>query len=208
MHIFNRRTVAALGKQLEATASAVEIAAKVAQISGREISVFSARFGAPLGSIMWSTRVDSMADVQAMTDKLMADGSYLDDVAAMNGLFMTPAEDGLSRVITDPIDGPPAKYYGVTRASMVGGKFNQAMEFGVGVSQYMASALGTDVSFVKAGYGGFADVAWLTAFNTIAEIDAFDDWQLSDAGYHEWVTKAGELFIDNSGHTSLIEKLN
>ena len=34
-----------------------------------------------------------------------------------------------------------------------------------------------------------------------------DDWQMTDAGYHDIVSRAGGLFVENSGHTSLIEKL-
>jgi len=38
-----------------------------------------------------------------VTEKLMADQSYLDMLESMQGLFMTPAEDQFSRVITDPV---------------------------------------------------------------------------------------------------------
>jgi len=39
-------------------------------------------------------------------------------------------------------------------------------------------------------------------------VDAFDDWQMSDSGDHDIVAKAGDLFVENSGHTSLIAKVN
>ena len=44
--------------------------------------------------------------------------------------------------------------------------------------------------------------------DTEADIDAFDDWQMSDSGYHEIAAGAAGLFVENSGHTSLIEKIN
>lgn len=208
MYVFSRRTLAALGKQLEAVPAAIEVAEKVADISGAEINVFTARFGAPLGSIMWSRRVDSMAELQAFSEKMLADAGYLEMVNGMAGLFMTPAEDSIGRVLNTPLEGTPARFWGVTQAAMTAGKYAQAVEFGVEIAEYMGSALGAQSLFLKSGYGGFADVTWLVGFDSMDGVGAFDDWQLSDAGYQERVDKAAELFVENSGHQSLIEKVN
>lgn len=51
-------------------------------------------------------------------------------------------------------------------------------------------------------------VSWITGMDTEADIDAFDDWQMSDSGYHEIVAETAGSFVENSGHTSLIEKIN
>lgn len=40
------------------------------------------------------------------------------------------------------------------------------------------------------------------------DIDAFDDWQMSDSGYYEIVAEAADLFVENSAHTSPIEKMS
>jgi hypothetical protein len=156
---------------------------------------------------MWSAGAESHADLQAVTEKLMVDQGYLDMLQSMQGLFMTPAEDGFSRVITDPVGAATSRYYGITRAVMTAGKYGPAMEFGVEVSNYMGKALNTQASFVKSGYGAFAGVAWILGFDSAADIDRFDDFQMSDAGYLKLVEKAGDLFVENTGFTSLIEKV-
>jgi hypothetical protein len=81
------------------------------------------------------------------------------------------------------------------------------MEFGVEISNYMGKALNTQSSFVKSGYGAFAGVAWILAFDSPEDIDRFDDFQMSDAGYLERVGSAGDLFVENTGFTNLIEKI-
>ena len=101
-----------------------------------------------------------------------------------------------------------SKYYGITRAAMANGKFADAMAFGVESAEYIGSSMKCPTAFVKAAYGGFGDVAWIIGFDTMAEVDAFDDWQMTDAGYEEIISRAGGLFVENTGHTSLIEKLN
>ena len=208
MYLFSRSTMATLGRELEAIPAAVEVAALVTKITGREVNTFTGIYGVPQGSIMWSARAESHADLQAVTEKLMVDQGYLDMLQSMQGMFMTPAEDQFSRVITDPIAAATSRFYGITRAVMASGKYGPAMEFGVEISNYMGKALNTQSSFVKSGYGAFAGVAWILGFASVEDIDRFDDFQMSDAGYLEMVGSAGDLFVENSGFTSLIEKIN
>ncbi len=208
MYIFSRSTIAALGRQFDAFPAAVGIAELVTRVTGHELNVFAGRFGAPQGSVMWSARVESMTELQGITDKLMADSGYLEMVESMNGLFMAPAEDRLGRVLTGPIEGATSKYYGVTRAAMINGRQAEAVAFGVKTAEYIGKAVGTPSAFTKSVYGGFNDVTWIIGFDSEADVDAFDDWQVTDSGYHEIMAEAGSLFVENSGHTSLIEKIN
>ena len=208
MYIFSRSTIAALGKQFDAIPAAVGIAQLVTKLTGHEVNVFTARFGAPQGSVMWSARTESMTELQGITDKLMADGSYLEMVESMNGLFMAPVEARLSRVLTAPIEGATSKYYGVTRAAMANGKQAEAIAFGVKTAEYIGKSLGTMSAFTKSVYGGFNDVSWLVAYDSEADVDAFDDWQMTDSGYHDIVAEAGDLFVENTGHTTLIERIS
>ncbi len=208
MYIFSRSTVASLGRELDALPAAVGIAEIVTKVTGHELNVFVARFGAPQGSVMWSARTESLVELQGITDKLMADTGYLEMIESMQGLFMAPADDRLGRVLTAPVQGAPSKYYGVTRAAMANGKQAEAIAFGIKTAEYIGKAIGTQAAFTKAAYGGFNDVTWITGFDTEADVDAFDDWQMTDSGYHDIVAEAGDLFVENSGHTSLIEKIN
>ncbi len=208
MYIFSRSTIASLGRELDALPAAVGIAEIVTKVTGHELNVFVARFGAPQGSVMWSARTESLVELQGITDKLMADAGYLEMIESMQGLFMAPADDRLGRVLTAPVQGAPSKYYGVTRAAMANGKQAEAIAFGIKTAEYIGKAIGTQAAFTKAAYGGFNDVTWITGFDTEADVDAFDDWQMTDSGYHDIVAEAGDLFVENSGHTSLIEKIN
>ena len=130
MYLFSRSTIATLGREFDAIPAAIEVAAMVTRITGRDVNVYTAHFGAPQGSVMWGARADSLVDLQETTDKLMVDAEYLEKLESMNGLFMAPAEDRFSRFITPPMEAT-SKYYGITRAAMANGKFADAMAFGV-----------------------------------------------------------------------------
>ena len=207
MYLFSRTTISALGRQFDAVPAALEVAELAASITGRDVNVFAARFGAPMGTIMWSARSESLAELQESTEKMMADPGYLAKLESMNGLFMAPAEDRFSRIIVGPGEAT-SKYYGITRAAMANGKFADAMAFGVEAAEYIGTSMKCPAAFVKAAYGGFGDVTWITGFDSMDQVDAFDDWQMSDAGYHAILERSADLFVENSGHTSLIEKLN
>lgn len=45
MYIFRRSTIAALGRQFDAMPAAVGVADMVAKLTGKELNVFTARFG-------------------------------------------------------------------------------------------------------------------------------------------------------------------
>ena len=72
MYIFSRTSTAALGRQMDAVPASVAIAAKVTEVTGHDVYVFSAQFGAPMGTIMWAAQFDSHAQRQDMTEKLLA----------------------------------------------------------------------------------------------------------------------------------------
>ena len=57
-------------------------------------------------------------------------------------------------------------------------------------------------------YGGFADVSWVLGMETGADMDRFADWQATDTGYQDRVASAADLFVEGSGETSLVEKIN
>lgn len=208
MYIFNRTRQAHPDHFIEAMTSSVEVAKKVTEVTGLEIHVWQTRFGAPVGTITWSCRLDSQAELHEATEKLAVDATYVDMAMSMASQYVGPAEDAMMRVVSGTPADTPSSFYVVTMASMANGKYAEAIEWGAAMQDYSCSALGAPGVFGTATYGGFADVAWLMGRESMAEVDAAADWEMSDAGYHERIQAASELFIPGSGHQRLIERLN
>lgn len=207
MYIFSRTRQARSDKILEATAAGVEIAGKVSTITGHDIHCWAVRFGQPMGTMMWSVRIDSQADLYDATAKMTADSSYIDMAMGMNEYFEGNAHDRLGRLVSGTPSEEPARFIGITEASMAAGKYAEAMAFGVDMQEFVADQLGVATVFAKDVYGGFADVLWLTAADSMEQVDSQADWQMSNAEYLEKVAAADGLFIDGSGHNGLIERL-
>jgi len=207
MYIFNRVATLDRNRIFEGTAAAVEVAAKVTEITGMAVSVYGSRFGQPLNTIGWTARVDSQAELQAVTDKLMASEDYVSWIGSHSTLFETAPVDQLSTVVSASLAGAPKRFYSLLTALAANGRMGDAVAFGVRAQQFVAEVTGLATAFLVANYGPFGGVAWLTGADSADELDALATAQMANADYHALVAEAGPLFIPGSGVTSLIEKV-
>ena len=208
MYIFSRTRQARADRFFEAVPSAVDIAGKATEITGLDVHVWNVRFGQPTGTIMWSVRLDSQAQLFEATEKMMGDATYVDLSMSLGELFEGPTTDQLVRIVSGTPTESPAKYISTTQAVMANGHYAEAIAFGAEMQAFVGDALGHPTVFGAATYGGFADVLWLTGTDTMAEIDAAADWLATDADYQTRVQSAGDLFVEGTGQNGLLERLN
>ncbi len=102
MYLFLRNRTAAHDRQLEATAFAVDIAAKATRIVGHEISVWQTLYGAPATVLGWTMTLDSHQEMGVAREKLLADNDYVETITAAAHLFEGPTEDVLAQVVPGP----------------------------------------------------------------------------------------------------------
>ena len=144
------------------------------KIGGIEVSVFGSVFGTPVNTIAWSSLVESQAQLQEATEKLLGNAEYLAWVDSHGDLFESAANDRLSSVVSTTFTGPK-RFYGILAATASAGK--------VGA------------------------VVWLTGADSMAELDALQQLQMSSAEYQALGVEAGSLFIEGSGANSLIQRI-
>ena len=207
MYIYSRSAVAAPGKAPAAMAFAVEAAARITKITGIPVSVYRANFGAPLGSILWSTRYDShqqMADAQA---KWTADAAMTAFAATAVGLFQPTLTDGLTEIVSTSMAAPSA-VVSATQATIANGKIAEAMELGVAIQAAIAKATGLGAAFCADVYGNYGGVRWLVGAASMAEVDAGRTAMNADPTFQSLVAKAGDCYLAGSGQIGLITKVN
>ncbi len=208
MYIFSRSRLARPGRIIDAMASSVEVAEKVTQITGIDIFVWATRFGAPVGTISWSCRLETQAELHEATEKLAVDATYVEMAMSMDDQYEGAAEDVLMRVVAGTPAETPAKYYIATTATMANGQMRDAIAWGVGMQEFVSDALDAPGLFGTTAYGGFADVGWLLGHETMADVDAAATWESTNEEYHERLDDAADLFVAGSGHQRLLERLN
>jgi hypothetical protein len=208
MYIFSRNAKAAPGAGLEAMAAAAEIGRKASAVSGLDIQTWNHRFGHPIGSVSWTCRVDSHAEFLGATEKLYADAAYLEMEKSISELIVEGEGDAFLEMVAGAPSDTPAKFYTTTRGTIAAGKLAEAMEFCVSITDYILTSVGRAGGFFSSAYGGFSDVAWLIGHDTIEQVDEMRAWQGSDAEYLKRVDAAGDLFVVNSGHNGLVERID
>ena len=208
MYMFNRSRRARLGQMAEAVEAAVTAAERVTQLGGVDIHAWSVRFGRPLGTLMWSARLENQAQLIEINEKTLADPGYMDFISSIDPLFEGEGEDRLAKLISGTPSPEPKKYVAVTEAVMANGKYNEAIAWGTEMQEFVAAESGLTTAFAMSTYGGFADVVWILGADSMTEIDSFDDWRMATTEYHERIHAAAGLFVEGSGRNGLIERLN
>lgn len=209
MYIFSRATTLDRHQQMVAAGAAVEVAGMVTSITGLSVNVYLTRYGQPMNNLRWSCRLESQAEMQAATEKLMADGGYVEWVDKHGHLFEVAPTDMLVNVISSSgMENGPAAFYSVLTATAANGRLADAVTFGVKAQQFVADATKLSTAFTTGVYGAWGAVTWLTGASSMGDIDSIDEMMMSNPGYHELVKEAGDLFIAGSGMTTLIQKIN
>ncbi len=202
MYLFSRQTVLS-GDAAAGGEWAVNIAARVTEVTGVPVSVWAAWFGAPLGSISWSAWVDSL------------DG--LSTLAAVEGdaTYMAMAEEGLRFNATphmmslrSPLHGGPnpdqrppiGAVATLTTAVAANGQLGAAAAWGVEVSMHVETVTGEPVMCMADAFGTFGQMTWIGISADAKAADAANDKIATDAGYMAMLDRTGPLFVQGASH--------
>ena len=104
MDLFSRRVMTA-GPPAAVMAYAVEMRNYVADQTGQDVGLWSAGFGAPVGSMAYTMRVDGVAGLQALTASFVDDPEYHAKLAAGAEYIAAPSEDSLAQPIHGDLGG-------------------------------------------------------------------------------------------------------
>lgn len=209
MKLFSRR-IQLVGPPAETMAYATDMCAYVNDKVGREVALWSAVFGAPLGSMMFAMRVEGVADLAAVSEGLLADPEYHARIAAGAAFSGAPAEDAIGTPIRGELGDqhpPVGTYASVTTAQIANGKYADAFGWAVEVAAHVESTTGTPTMVLSSQYGPFGTVNWIAAGGDAAAVDAANAALMGDADYMTMLGAAGDLFVPGSGQQALIRRV-
>jgi hypothetical protein len=187
----------------------VEIARYVSKASGVEVTPWTTVYGAPLGIVSFSCRVDSLAAMGAVNAKLTADKGYADLLAKGAGKLVGPIEDVMSQFVT--MSGEPnlgGKYDGIISAQVAGGKIGEAMGWSVDILNHVTKVTGIGGLLVRGLFGPWATLAWIGLYESLDQLDEAEAAQASDGAYVKKLDKGGNLFVDGSAQQRLLQRLS
>ena len=144
----NTRTGQIASDQASGLAFAVDIAGEVERATGVPIGVWQGLYGQPLGSVTWSARVDTFAELATLNAKLGESASYLEKVAGASELWIPGSfGDRLARVVHAAGEPTSMAFVSSLTAVAAPGKQPDVAEFGAEVTDYVHQLTGAAVSF-------------------------------------------------------------
>ena len=209
MYLFTR-TLQLTGPVREATGWAVEVAAFVNAHGSNRVSLWTSNYGQPIGRVVWSTWVDSMADVTAMFASLGADDDYHALIGRGGEFIAAPAEDELRQAIYGgPRETPPpmGAVTTMTTAVMANGKYAEGLAWGAEMAALVQRIGGHPSIFFADSFGAFGQVTWLTTSPDMASAESASNAINADVDYMARLADVATLFLPGSGRRAMASRI-
>jgi hypothetical protein len=167
-------------------------------------SCWSATFGYPLGTLIWSNRVESKSSFAAATASLLADPGYLDLAEQAEAMSVGPAQDYLREIVHGTPAAPPALGSVVlqTTATAVIDRMSDAVAWSVEIAQHVEGVTGYPVYVTIDVFGQMGTIGWLGITPDLVASDTARSKVGADSGYVERLGASRGLFIPGSGHVA------
>jgi hypothetical protein len=166
------------------------------------VSCWSATFGYPIGTVAWSLRTESHAELSAATAKLMTDAGYLDLLDQAEAFVTTPGEDSLSEIIYGTPGAPPqlGAVAQLTRATIAVDRMAAAIAWSIEIAQHTEGVTGSPVSVTLGQFGQMGTITWIGVVADFVAADAAHAKLAADATRADRLAATAGLFIPGSGH--------
>ncbi|MDP9463256.1 MAG: hypothetical protein M3P52_01420 [Actinomycetota bacterium] len=207
MYLYTRMDRMILGKADEAIAFATEAAAYVTDKTGTPVYTWASVFGAPLGTVTWSARLDSMAALGALQDQLAVDPGFAELGKRGSELFVNDISDSISQGVASTSNEGPRAFASVVTAQCAPGRIADAMAWGVDIMETVGKLTGLPTMMLRSMYGPFAGLGWVSAASSMAEMDTAEAAMSADPTYIKKLDQGGDFFLPGSGNQILLRRL-
>lgn len=203
------RVVTPTGSPRKTMAWAFGMTEYVNSHSDLDFSLWSGTFGYPVGTLAWSTTVESQVALAESTAKLLADDGYFDLIEQAQDIVLTPPHDILRELVFgEPSDPPPIGAVAtITTATALVDRMADAVGWGVEIAQYVTEATGAPVAVLTNVFGQMGELAWIGVQPDLAAAEAARTKLAGDADYLARLAPTKDLFVPASGHISQATRL-
>jgi hypothetical protein len=209
MYLFSRRTRLSEGNGTAGSEWAGKIAAKVKELTGQEIQLWSTVYSPGFGTISWTGWFEDLEALERVGDTLQADPSM--EKLANAGTKFT--EGGLDDGLVQPIYGTPsdapAQYVGGVVAVAAVGSIERAMAAGIEIAQKAESITGLPTLFGRSLTGPYGELGWLTGYESAAAMEKADAALSGDPSWLTLLDSTGGCFAADSSatHSTIYRRL-
>jgi hypothetical protein len=178
----------------------VDVARQAAAATGLDVVSWTSVYGLPLGTVVYSTRVQSQSAMAAALATLAASGRPLGD---------GPGEDAVGELVSAAgPGGSVGRYASVVVSQCAPGRMAEATAWGVDMLSHASKATGLDGLLLRGLYGPWASLVWISLAESMEEVDGSAAALAADPTYLERIDDAGPLFIPGAASQCLLRRLS
>lgn len=202
MYLFTRRTRLGGGVGMAGIEWATTIGAKVTELTGNEVELWTNAYSPGFGTITWTAWFENLAALEAMGDQLSVEPSF--SKLADEGAAFT--EGGMDDAVLQPIYGAPSpersiQYVSGTESMVAGGHFRRAMGVGVEIVEHAEKITNIPTMFVRSLTGPYGAVGWLTGYESITEMEEALAAEAADPSWLKLIDSTEGCFLEAPGAT-------
>ncbi len=180
-----------------ATAWAAEVTAGVNKHAATEVSLWVGSFGAPAGTIAWSTPLENLGQVDDLNAAMASDADLAAKVSESPKYVADVDPDRLLRLVHGEItdSAPVGSYVGAVRAVAAPGKWVAAGAWAVHIAGVYSEVTGLDVVVASTVAGPMGEMSWLVRHQDASSIEAAIGATMNSEKYIGEVEGGGEFFM-------------
>lgn len=199
------------GPVREVTPWAMEVTELVRSRTEFDPSLWQGVAGGPVGTLVWSSIVPNLTELEHGMDVLAGDQDFLELIDRAGEWIAAPPEDHILRMVHSaggeyvrPDVGAYAEGYAAVPAE---GKLAKATAFGVDIADLHSDLTHASVLFCTDEYGPFGSLRWMALYPDAAAVDTAAERIAKDDDYTARLDASGDLFLPGSGTRALARRI-
>lgn len=172
MYIFTRTRPFEGRNPKEAIEASVQIAEMVTEVTGNQVSVWSSLYHPMGNAITWSARVETLAQYEAMSDKVMSSDKVMKQLAKVSDLMPGAMIDNMVQVVAGSLGPKPAKYVTIVQGQAANSHQREAVAWGADLAVKAGRAMDIPVVFAMGVFGNYGSMSWISS---VEDADGLDD---------------------------------
>ena len=197
MYLFTRTGRLRPGSSRESVAWAIGVTEKVNQITSLDVGLWTTLVSPGNGTLVWSTFVEDLQSLEDANAKLAVDDIFVSEVDRGAQFADGNVDDEVAQLVfgeVDPNQNP--KYVATVRSELKPGGFGKGIAAGIEIAQRATTIGGVPTGFLVSSTGKYGGVAWISATNTLAELQESENKVNADASFIAYVDEVGpDAFI-------------
>lgn len=180
-----------------ATAWAAEVTAGVNRHATGEVALWRGAFGSPVGTIGWSSWLESLGQVDDLNASMAGDADLMALVAKGADFVADADPDRLLAIVHGGIEGsaPLGSYVGAVTAHAAPGKWTEAGAWAAHIADVYSEVTGLNVAVGSTVAGAMGEMTWLVRHDNPASIEAAIAATMSSQRYANEVNGGGDFFL-------------